>query len=281
MQTYPNAAAFLNRTQSFFQAHEAENHSILGMTLRMRDRSEPPSGQPYLATFETAAGDLILAAAMKSQQNLVLSGAGDLPQPVLDELCAHLNTHGWSVTGVLAVDELAQRFAGTWQRMTGHTYSQNMHMRAYEVRRVIPPAQPPAGCMRLVTLADMDLLTPWRVEFQVESLHEAPPENLRELVAREIDAGAVYVWEDGQPVSTAACTRPTLTGIWVHAVYTPPACRGRGYASALVAELSQQLLDAGKSYVGLYTDVEYPTSNAIYQHIGYRPVRDFTVYQFH
>jgi hypothetical protein len=63
-------------------------------------------------------------------------------------------------------------------------------------------------------------------------------------------------------------------------VYTPPELRGRGYASACVAAASQEHLDAGRRWCFLFTDVENPTSNRIYQTIGYRPIRDVRVFHF-
>jgi predicted GNAT family acetyltransferase len=63
-------------------------------------------------------------------------------------------------------------------------------------------------------------------------------------------------------------------------VYTPPDLRGRGYASGVVAALSQHALDQGAAACMLFTDVANPTSNKIYQRIGYRYVGDFTEYRF-
>jgi len=69
-------------------------------------------------------------------------------------------------------------------------------------------------------------------------------------------------------------------GISVGLVYTPIDRRGQGYASACVAELSQKMLDQGKAYCTLYTDLSNPVSNAIYQRIGYRPFADFLDIRF-
>lgn len=66
----------------------------------------------------------------------------------------------------------------------------------------------------------------------------------------------------------------------VNLVYTPPELRRRGYASACVAALSQLLLDAGWKFCCLFTDMSNPTSNHIYQQIGYTPVCDFNEYIF-
>jgi hypothetical protein len=90
-----------------------------------------------------------------------------------------------------------------------------------------------------------------------------------------VERGTVYLWErEGDVVSMAAAVGPTPNGMRVGAVYTPPEHRGHGYASALVAALSQDLLDRGRTFTMLYTDLANPTSNAIYQRIGYVPVSD-------
>jgi hypothetical protein len=66
----------------------------------------------------------------------------------------------------------------------------------------------------------------------------------------------------------------TPKGARVGYVYTPPESRGRGYASACVAALSQGLLDGGVEFCVLYTDLSNPTSNAIYTRLGYYPIDD-------
>jgi len=64
-------------------------------------------------------------------------------------------------------------------------------------------------------------------------------------------------------------TRPTQNGIAIACVYTPQEHRKNGYAAALVAQTSQRMLDAGKKFCMLYTDATNPTSNRVYQRIGY------------
>jgi predicted GNAT family acetyltransferase len=78
----------------------------------------------------------------------------------------------------------------------------------------------------------------------------------------------------------AGYTGPTPHGIRIGPVYTPPELRGRGYASALVAQMSQALLDAGRSFCFLFTNLANPTANHIYEEIGYQTVVDVDVYRF-
>ena len=90
----------------------------------------------------------------------------------------------------------------------------------------------------------------------------------------------MYLWADGEPVAMAGTSGQTPNGARVGPVYTPPALRGRGYASACTAALSQLLLDEGRRFCFLYTDLSNPTSNKIYQAIGYRPVCNADMYTF-
>ncbi len=73
---------------------------------------------------------------------------------------------------------------------------------------------------------------------------------------------------------------PTGAGIRIGMVYTPPEHRGNGYATALVADQSQWLLDNGYDACFLFTDLANPTSNRIYERIGYRQVAEAASYGF-
>lgn len=97
--------------------------------------------------------------------------------------------------------------------------------------------------------------------------------------------GGVMLWEDAlpertEPVSLAAFGGATPNGIRIGPVYTPPDRRGRGYASALTAELTASLLAGGRRFCFLFTNLANPTSNSIYQQVGYRPVTDVDQWLF-
>ncbi len=151
--------------------------------------------------------------------------------------------------------------------------------RVYELRRVIPP--PPApGALRVATEADQELVARWLYDFAREVGMEGTVETVAESAAQRIDRRELFLWEDGRPVSLAGRGRHTTHGAVIGSVYTPPAFRGRGYASSCVAALSRQMLDAGWRFCALFTDLANPISNSIYQKIGYRPLGDFDEYGF-
>jgi predicted GNAT family acetyltransferase len=87
-----------------------------------------------------------------------------------------------------------------------------------------------------------------------------------------VDGGSVYLWEDSRPVSMAAHMRDTSDSAFIGMVYTPPHLRGKGYATACVAALSQRLLEDGYPSCALYADCANPHSNKIYRALGYEHI---------
>ena len=85
-----------------------------------------------------------------------------------------------------------------------------------------------------------------------------------------------FLFKNNIPVSTIKAGRVLETGRSVGFVYTPPEQRGLGYGSEITAKLSQKLLDEGNSYICLFTQLSNPTSNKIYQNIGYKWCEDFS-----
>jgi predicted GNAT family acetyltransferase len=78
----------------------------------------------------------------------------------------------------------------------------------------------------------------------------------------------------------AAASGSTPNGVRVGYVYTPPPLRGRGYAAAVTAALSLLLLESGRRFCFLYTNLADPVSNGIYRRLGYVQVSDATAFRF-
>jgi predicted GNAT family acetyltransferase len=129
--------------------------------------------------------------------------------------------------------------------------------------------------MRLATRDDVDTVARWVAAFHEEALGARDVPHAPAVAARRVAAREVVLWDDGAPRAMAARDRPTARGVAVNAVYTPPASRGRGLATALVAALSRRLLAEGRSFCVLFTDLANPTANAVYARVGYRPLGDY------
>jgi uncharacterized protein len=278
LMQYPTADAFLARARADLERHEAANNLMIGIAVRLMEHPERIKAQPYLATVEDE-GRLVAAAVMTPPHRVILHAESDNPAP-LDLIARDLIAGGWSVPGANGAKATSGAFAEIWSARTGQPHRQGMHERIYELRKVTPPDPPIPGRLRVATEDDLPWACDWVWGFIQDAGVEGTIEGAREIAELRIEDRDLFVWKDGRPVSIAAKTRHSTHGIVVSLVYTPPEHRRRGYASACVAALSQQLLDAGWRFCALFTDLANPTSNSIYQKIGYRPVADFDEYHF-
>jgi len=281
IKTYQSAAAFLDQTQKWLEQEEAVNSLMLGLAFRLQRRPNP-SEPLYLLTVELD-GRLHLAAVMTPPYNIVLSGRVDEAELTILPLIESLWDKKWPVPGVLGPKELAALFTHHWVAGAGGSYRLVRQERVHQLRQVlVPPSK--QGVLRRATATEFETVLDWVYAFQEEALGERSSASAREATREQIQSrlagDAVYLWDDGRPVSLAMKLRPTRHGISVSYVYTPPELRRRGYATACVAELSRLLLASGFAFCSLFTDLANPTSNHIYREIGYRPVADFDEYHF-
>jgi predicted GNAT family acetyltransferase len=279
---FSTVSEFYSRAEPFLLRREAEHNLMLGIcTMLMHDpaRAQEP---PYLATVERD-GEVVLAALRTPPRSLVLSYAAE-PEAG-DVLADRLHAEGEALPGVIGSVPFSRAFTERWHRISGQAYRLALAERIYQLDRVNPVEGVP-GRMHRANEGHRTLLLEWLAAFNAEALDETDTSGLERMVDRFLNADpriqGMYIWENeqGRPVSMAGYSRPTPNGICVLAVYTPPEHRRRGYASACVAALSQWLLEGGRKYCFLYTDLANPTSNHIYQQIGYRPVCDAEEYRF-
>jgi predicted GNAT family acetyltransferase len=269
---------FEDQAGAFLAAREAENNLVLGLVANLRRGRAYGPTPPFFAIVRDR--NAIVGAAMRTPPfNLILaSGTPDTALPLILGAIAKETT---DISGIIGPKPLAKLAVDHWSEGTGQRARLQMQERIYSLARVIPP-RPVGGRMRPARPTDLDLLAGWFHAFVVEAQpHLDPsPEGARRNAEGWIAGGGLRIWEDDGLVAMAGASGPTPNGIRVGAVYTPPEKRRRGYASALVAALSQEQLDAGRKFCFLYTDLANPTSNKIYREIGYEPVLDVDEYAF-
>ena len=273
---------FLARAGDFLAAREAEHNLIFGICSNLREMPDAYGEPPYLAVVEDGGGVLAAAALRTPPHNLVLSDVdSERVEGAIASLAEDVAATGAVLPGVLAANPVARAFASAWSRRTGARVGPGLRERIYQLTAV-RPVPPVSGAMRVAGPADRDLLVEWVAAFWREALGDSDTGDAAAAVDRWLRGGfrTPYLWEDGDPVSLAAAGGTTPHGIRIGPVYTPPDRRRRGYATALVAQVSRAQLDAGHRFCFLFTDLANPTSNHIYQQIGYEPVSDVEEYRF-
>ena len=261
----------------FLEAREAEHNLIFGICSSMEADPTQYPAPPFLATV--LHGDRVVGAAIRTPPwRLVLSvmdhpgAAHRLVDDLMDEV----------LPGVVGPSMAAEHFAEGWTRATGASAKLLRHERAFRLSEVTPP-RPAPGAMVASDTSHHELLATWARAFREEAVPDGPAQDWDAMAERWIKGigRRAFLWVDGdRVVSLTGVGGVTPHGIRVGPVYTPPADRGRGYASNLVAEASQLQLDSGREFVFLFTDLANPTANRIYQDIGYEPVIDIDEYDF-
>ncbi|GLZ58428.1 GNAT family N-acetyltransferase [Micromonospora sp. NBRC 107095] len=184
-----------------------------------------------------------------------------------------------AVNGALPAVELC---AAELTRLGGGRVDITQHTRLHELGELTMPPPVPGG-LTVATEDDVELVTDWFAAFMDDAdeqagrprgtrSHEMPD---RADMLRRLRAGTLWFWVDdaGEPVHLTGANPPSFGVVRVGPVYTPPAQRGRGWASNAVAEVSRRIQAEG-ARVCLFTDQANPTSNKIYATLGYRPVVD-------
>ncbi|MDQ0994708.1 GNAT family N-acetyltransferase [Streptomyces sp. V3I7] len=209
-------------------------------------------------------------------------GLSPLTPEQADSLAARLAALGHPVPSVSADHDSATAFAEAWQRHTGVTPEpRDTRLRLYRLGTLTPPDPMPAGRGRVLGEQDLEQVMFWCGEF-AKAVEEDVTIDADTWVGTRYADKRYTLWEtpDGVPVSIAGMN-PLIGGqIQVDIVYTPAHLRGRGYAGAVAAEVSRAALAAGARDVVLFADLSNPTSNALYQRLGYRTLTDWAAYDF-
>lgn len=277
IQRWPDVHGFLGAASDFLAAREAEHCLVFGIASVIADHPGVYTDPRFWTVHD---GDRVVAAALRTPpHNLLLS---QIDEPSHLAALAHDVLASDEVPGVLGPTAAACEIAQAWSAGSGRSAVRVMQERIFRLDRVVAPRPAPGHC-REAEERDRRLLTAWWAAFVAEATPDAPASDPAEAADRMLRrVGRVpYVWEhDGEVVAFGAAGGATPHGVRIGPVYTPPELRGRGYASNLVAEISQRQLAAGRRFCFLFTDLANPTSNHIYQAIGYVPVADVDQYSF-
>lgn len=261
---------FIAETEQLLLEDEARHNLIIGLAHSI---NSTPALYPEHRLWLVRHGREVVAAALRTPpHNLVVARPRD--DEALMALAAQMDDELPGVTGAIPEVDV---FTHAWCERRHVTARVVFEQGIFELRQVadVPRA---SGTLRDATHDDLALLAEWVDDFSREALGERrSAEEYRRQVLARLDAslGGFGLWEDdGAIVSLCGFGGLTPHGIRIGPVYTPPALRGHGYATSLTATVSARLLRGGRKFCFLYTNLANPTSNAIYQRMGYVRVCD-------
>lgn len=266
--------SFAERAAPWLLRAEVENNLLLSIIEQLKANPNTQAAS-YQATIER--GGEVVGCVFRSPPHKL--GLTDLPLEAIPLVISDVAAVFPELPAIMGPTEPVRAFAEAWAETQGVGVRAGRPHRIYRLTRVDFPQNRPSGALRLAARRDLDLVVSWLHAFEGEA--KVTTVNTSGFVENHINNKTLFVWEDeGEPRTTAVFAGRTPRGVRVGFVYTPPQLRGRGYASACVAAVSQRALDTGAAFCCLFTDLSNPTSNDIYQRIGYRPVADVMDYEF-
>lgn len=285
LEIIDDPGAFLAAAGEYLAADPVVTTVIASVTQRLAladERGLPPGEHPRwwaLVRDEEGAvsGVAMRTAPFEPHPLYVLP----MPDDAAVELARLMHERGEAIGGVNGALPAARVVAEETARLAGGEVRVHEHLRLFELGELVVPPSPP-GRLRLATPDDVDLALAWFHAFGMAAAeqagrdepHAAPDLTADEMLLR-IEQGVVWFWEDerGERVHLTGANPPAHGVTRIGPVYTPIGHRGDGYASAAVAEVSRQYVEQGVRCC-LFTDQANPTSNKIYQALGYQPVAD-------
>ncbi len=204
-----------------------------------------------------------------------------MPEDAAEAVAVALYERGEELTAVNGALPAVQACATRLARLTGGSTAVAQHTRLFQLGELVRP-RPVPGRLRRAGVEELDLAVAWFRAFMLDADTQAGREPGAtehfagaDDVLRRIETGRIWFWEDedAEVVHLTGSNPPSLGVARIGPVYTPPEHRGRGLASAAVAEVSRRILAAG-ARACLFTDQANPTSNHVYTALGYRPVVD-------
>lgn len=268
-----DSGEFLAQAGTFLRLRPVE-HSVL-LSVAAAHRGEPVAvANANLWLWAEDNGEVAAAAQHTPPHGAYLSTG---PARAIEMLARTLWLMRPGLPGVAGPGTSPLEFAAQWSRLGGPQATPTMRQGVYAAADVTTPSDV-AGRLRPATDADAALLRQWVDQFVAEA---GVIRLTQDQVGPRIDAGLMFLWEaGGAPVSMAAVTVAEAGVSRVQYVYTPPEIRNHGYASACVAALTaRELASEGRTCM-LFTDLANPTSNSIYQAVGYRRLADAVELRF-
>ncbi|WJY28309.1 MULTISPECIES: GNAT family N-acetyltransferase [Sporosarcina] len=269
---YEKPEEFAKKAVPFLQQHEDSLSLMQGVLHAIQGGTYE---EFFLAAVEEDGRPLaLLLMTPPHPLNVVLieeSRAGT----VLDTIVQGLTAHDVRPTGIIGRKHHVKPLAGKWAAVTGQSIREAMDQGIYRLDEVVSGLSASPGQFRYAEEADSPLIEDWFAAFEKDcGLPPSSADTIREKTARFIGKREVFLWEDGgRIVSVMKKARPTVHGVTVSFVYTPEEERRKGYGRTMVTAGSAELLK-DYDFCILYTDMANPTSNKIYQEIGYRFIAD-------
>lgn len=269
LKSFKTPQEFLKEGEAFLLKNESFNNLFLGLANRLCEQN-PDGGDPFFYLLKNEL-DEVIGAAMRSApiRPLIITEMNNSGLRLLSE---ELKKKNISLVGAVGHKETIEHFGEVW----GSSSFEVMGQGVYECRNLIPPSLL-KGELYQVQLDDpvgLEAAVEFGAGFIKECFpkHREPVVEARKSVEFYVERGLLFLWKSdtGEFVSMACNNRESKNAGTIGWVFTPSDKRGNGYGSMVTYGATREIFKKGKTLANLFTDLSNPTSNSIYQKLGYK-----------
>ncbi|MBZ4223761.1 GNAT family N-acetyltransferase [Bacillus wiedmannii] len=266
LHVYKEILHFKEDVTPFLEKNEQENNLILGVLQMVQ--------QPIFMGVAKQREEIKVVFLQTEEKKQIIVATSEMMEEEIVELAKRLAEVYPNVPGLIGNKKTVQRLAEEIAVLENKKTSVVMEQGVYALQQV-KKKWTEDGAFREIGSDELPLIEQWIYQFCEDVRLPTTKEEAKQTAHTLITNRRLFGLDvDGKLVSVAAKTRPTTNNITVNFVYTPKEARKKGYASSCVAALSQRMLDEGYKTTTLYTDLANPTSNKIYQEIGYEQIAE-------
>lgn len=254
---------------------EAQNNLPIGILRQLAGHKNEQS--PYLIYISEKEETTFMA--LRTPPHLwILPSVSTTTKEMMEELVQYLLEQEYEIPGVLGEEQAVHWFITACQQHTSLQPTLHMKQGIYKLDQLNPIPKREGEFVKAAK-ADLPLAEKWFWQYGKELGEKNIEEQAKQLASDMIHDEKMFLWVvDGIPVSMACRARETVNGATINAVFTPDEYKRKGYGTQVTYHLSELLLESGFQFCSLYTDMGNPTSNSIYQKIGYQWVGNSIVY---
>ncbi|CUB09432.1 FR47-like protein [Bacillus cereus] len=266
LHVYEEIVNFKEAVTPFLEKNEQENNLILGVLQMVQ--------QPIFMGVVKQEEEIAIVFLQTEEKKQIIIATSEMVEEDIVELAKQLTKIYPDIPGLIGNKKVVQKLAEEIAVLENKKTTVAMEQGIYELKQVKKKWNGD-GVFREVNSDEIPLIEKWIYQFCKDVNLPTTKEEAEQTAHTLITNHRLFGLEvDEKLVSVAAKTRPTKNNITVNFVYTPKEARKKGYASNCVATLSQRMLDEGYKTTTLYTDLANPTSNKIYQEIGYEQIAE-------
>ena len=269
---FATANEFRATCRDWLMENEDINNGLLDLVELLSTGHQVFQAPYWFASINNSAG-IVGCAIHAMPDGLVMS---DMPNDAVAILVHSLRSKIAHINRVFGPDGVASELAALWGDSVGSDPVVESKWKIYRLDQVIPIDTISTGKLRIGNDDDIGLVREWGQAYGDEKVSLL---EVADFMARKLSDRDLFIWHDERPRTIVTLSGRSKSGVRISAVFTPLKYRGRGYASAAVASLSNSLLRDGYEFVTLTAEIGDPAER-VYKQLGYYVIGNRTCYKF-